>query len=301
MRLTKLDVNSSLMELSQHGAIDFPLEYYVDELNNYETSHVPWHWHRELEFFTVTEGTVACSIGNIHFNLEVGDGLFVNSGILHKYEPKNAHENTVAKNIVFAPEFIAPISSRIFSQYISPILSNHNISYYVFKGIHNWENDIMRNLDQIYDFCENKLDIYELKVHALTNEIWQSLYEHRNKMQTASTDINFFTSQIRIKQMLQYIEENYSNEITLNDIALSANISKSEALRCFKNCLDCSPIKYLIRFRINEAVKLLLIADKSISEIATQCGFEDTSYFNRMFKKELNITPGEYRKRLKQS
>lgn len=83
--------------------------------------------------------------------------------------------------------------------------------------------------------------------------------------------------------------------ITLEDIALSANISKSEALRCFKNYLNRSPIDYLINYRIHKACHLLLDTNLNISDICLECGFSSASYFNRVFKKNFKLSPREYR------
>ena len=102
-------------------------------------------------------------------------------------------------------------------------------------------------------------------------------------------------SQIRLQQMLAFIRRHYSEPITLGDIAGAANISQSEAARCFKKNLDVTPFNYLILYRLEAAKAMLQSSETSITEIAMQCGFESVSYFDRVFRKYYWLTPKEFR------
>ena len=92
-----------------------------------------------------------------------------------------------------------------------------------------------------------------------------------------------------------YIKEHYSEIITLLDIANSANISKSSCNRIFNKTLKMTPFEYLLSFRINQSIHLLINSNKTISEIAYSCGFQDASYYCRMFRKYIGISPQKYR------
>ena len=80
------------------------------------------------------------------------------------------------------------------------------------------------------------------------------------------------------------------------DIAHSANISKSEALRCFHLAIQSTPVNYLIEYRLRWARKALLETDDTVTQIATKVGMENVGYFIRTFKKVYNITPKQFRK-----
>ena len=101
----------------------------------------------------------------------------------------------------------------------------------------------------------------------------------------------------RMKTLLEYISQNYMEKITLENIADSAHISKGECCRIFSRILATTPFSYLTGYRISKSIKLLTTADMSISEIAQSSGFGNSSYFTVCFKKELGITPKEYRKK----
>ena len=101
-----------------------------------------------------------------------------------------------------------------------------------------------------------------------------------------------------MKTALNYIKHNYNHEVSLDDIAKSCNISKSECCRSFKRILNMTPFEYLMEYRILKASEELAKNDKSISNIAISNGFNGTSYFGKVFKKYIGSTPSEYRKSL---
>ena len=95
--------------------------------------------------------------------------------------------------------------------------------------------------------------------------------------------------------MLTYIYENYAQTVTLEDIAASAHISRSEAGRCFKTYMGCSPVEALIRYRLQTARRLLSEKSLTLQEISAACGFNSANYFGRAFKKAYGYTPAQDR------
>ena len=95
--------------------------------------------------------------------------------------------------------------------------------------------------------------------------------------------------------MIDFIKKNYAQELTLDNIAGSANVSISKCSRVFKEYTRMSPITYLNNFRINMAASMIIKSSETISSIAMECGFSSQSYFNRLFLKEYGVTPKEYR------
>ena len=100
----------------------------------------------------------------------------------------------------------------------------------------------------------------------------------------------------RMKTMLAFLNENLSEELTLEKIAQSAAISETECLRCFRRNVGMTPIHFLKETRLQHAAGLLRSGEGSISEIAAACGFLDMSYFSRAFRLFYGVTPTEYRK-----
>lgn len=82
-------------------------------------------------------------------------------------------------------------------------------------------------------------------------------------------------------------------DVTLEDIACAANISRSEAGRCFNAYMGCSPIEALIQYRLQIAYRLLNDKSMTLQEISYTCGFNSANYFSRQFKKKYGYTPGK--------
>jgi signal transduction histidine kinase/DNA-binding LacI/PurR family transcriptional regulator/AraC-like DNA-binding protein/CheY-like chemotaxis protein len=98
-----------------------------------------------------------------------------------------------------------------------------------------------------------------------------------------------------VKQALAYIQQNYSRSFSLVELSETIGVSKSYLSRIFKMDMGISPWDYLNRFRIQKAKETLLLTDESISVIATEVGYEDISYFSRVFHETVGCSPRAYR------
>lgn len=106
---------------------------------------------------------------------------------------------------------------------------------------------------------------------------------------------------VNIDQLLQYINFNYSNIISLDDLSVLAKVNKTTLISIFKELYATTPIRYINRIRLQKAKELLVNTDTSIGEIADLIGFQSIHYFSRYFKSKENCTPIEYRMRNTQS
>ena len=98
-----------------------------------------------------------------------------------------------------------------------------------------------------------------------------------------------------IQQMLTYIYAHYAESVTLDDIARAADISRSEAGRCFNAYLECSPVDALIQYRLQTAYRLLGDTTLTLQEISHACGFNSVNYFSRQFRRTYGYAPGQNR------
>ncbi len=135
----------------------------------------------------------------------------------------------------------------------------------------------------------------EYEYNVLTNlaEIWQIILRHVDVGESEPED----PVSIRMRQFLEYIEENLEQEISLEEMAASAGVSKTEVLRCFHKTLQTTPYSYVMEVRLSKAADLLAQTGLSVGEIASRTGFNQQSYFGRRFKEKTGMTPLEYRKR----
>lgn len=101
---------------------------------------------------------------------------------------------------------------------------------------------------------------------------------------------------LRLGDAIARIETHYADKITLTDLAARAHLSPRHFQRIFHDCLGRSPIDHLMHIRVQKAAELLLSTRRTITDIALDCGFSDSNYFTRQFRKLMNQTPGQYRK-----
>ncbi|MEG0592786.1 MAG: AraC family transcriptional regulator [Coprobacillus sp.] len=308
--------DNNLMDTVDHGSHEFPIQYYVDELYSYPKQMVPLHWHLELEFYVSIGGTTQIQIGNDLIYLEEGNGIFINSNILHSFQQANKEDKCQCPNIVYSHDLIAPTNSIIYKKYIQQMIMNHDIPYFLLYQDCSWHKDILSLLDKVFsllqkygqtpDFYGNfpilpyqnssiESCCFEMETQYNLNKIWQIIYTHISDIPKIQSKQSKHMLQIRTQKMLQFIHNNYSFPISLKDIADAANISKSEASRCFQSYLNTSPVNYLLTYRLNQAKYALQHSNNTIIEIADQCGFQSSSYFGKIFHRETGMSASQYR------
>lgn len=289
--MQRILTTDDLRETKQHGQPDFPIQYYLDDTRDFYNSQVDWHWHNEFEIVAVSEGVVDCHVGQESFRLKEGEAVFINSRVLHQFTAK---DYGIMPNIVFSPEFIAPEQTVIYDKFIAPI-EKSTMEYLVFKNTCEWHNRVLELLSTL--FYEISVDGFnELKVRNILSEAWVIILEqvrHTLRENNCVNDAN--SSGNSVKLMIQYIGAHYMEEISLNDIAASVNISKNTAMRYFAANIGVSPVDYLIKYRIGISCKMLRETSDKISHIAGCVGYENTSYFCRLFRKYVGVSPKKYR------
>jgi AraC-like DNA-binding protein len=100
---------------------------------------------------------------------------------------------------------------------------------------------------------------------------------------------------MRINEVCLFIQKNFNTAISLKQVANQIYLTESNFCKFFKKATGKTYSDYLNEIRINEAARLLLQTDKTISQISFECGFETLSYFNRVFLKKKSRTPSVFR------
>ena len=99
-----------------------------------------------------------------------------------------------------------------------------------------------------------------------------------------------------LRRAIIYMHENFNRDISVNDVADSVNLSKYYFLHLFKESMGQTPMNYLKKIRLNNAVEMIEKSEYSITDIASKCGFSSVNYFDRVFKEYTNTTPFQYKK-----
>lgn len=295
----KIDNNFSdaalhINETGYHGTLEFPVAVYLDDVSH---KYVNWHWHEEFEIGFVTEGSVVLGCGNRKYQMECGDIFFINSNVLHSMHKNNTSKQAVFKSIAFHSSIISEsINSIFYIKYLLPILSNGNFRECIITKDSNSYQSMLDILSKVWNLVYSEDSDYEIKVRNELSTLFCILNRfQKNIKETNSPKMPNYLLEKRVQVLLDYIHTHYKDKITIEELAKTASISKTEVLRCFKSIIGLSPINYLNSYRLQKAAQLLINTENNIQEIATDCGFDDNSYFSKLFKKNYHVTPHSFR------
>ncbi len=284
-------VNSKGEELQKHGTFPFPIAYYEEDLSE---ASIPWHWHEDIEMIWVTSGSIKVLINTTEHIVNKNQGIFINAGLLHAVQ-SNANEECVLQSVVFHPRLIGSIDSVYWQNYVEPVIQNKNLPFVFLEASISWQNEIIRRSKSAWKKLDQRETGFELYVRNELSEIILILWKNHSLCEATPTTRNIRNAD-RIKAMLQFIQNHFTEEITIADLAREALISESEVLRCFHNTIYITPNQYVKQYRIQRAVRMLADTDLTSLEIALECGFQNSSYFTKTFKAQMGITPICYRK-----
>ena len=288
------DVALHVNETGYHGTLEFPVAVYLDDVSH---KYVNWHWHEEFEIGFVTEGSVILGCGNRKYQMESGDIFFINSNVLHSMHKNNTSKQAVFKSIAFQSSIISEnINSIFYSKYLLPILSNINFKECIITKDNSSYYSILNILSKVWNLVYSEDSDYEIKVRNELSTFFCILNQfQKNIKEIKSQKIPNYLPEKRVQILLDYIHTHFQEKITIEELAKTTSISKTEVLRCFKTIMGISPISYLNSYRLQRAAHMLINTEKSIQEIAEICGFDDNSYFSKLFKKKYHVTPHDYR------
>ena len=285
--------NQFQKELKQHGNEQFPFLVSYQKLSEYESGSFMWHWHPEIEITYVRKGTMCYKVNNLVYHLKEGDIVFNNSGALHSGTMEN-QEDCAYIPVTFDPRLIYGFfQSTINSKYVDPVIQDSMLPAICIDQSESWHKPFREYLLRIIALDEKKPDFYELDITICLQSMWRLLLEHITYEPQASRENSLEYD--RIKKILSYIEENYQNKITLNDIAGHIHLCESECTRLFKRHMNTTLFAFLQEYRIERSLEFLQ-ADQPVSAVADKAGFSDPNYYSKVFAKIKGCSPREYRK-----
>lgn len=291
--------HNNLEEKINHGTAELPIALHKLTYAKETDMLFYIHWHKEFEILVVTEGSILFTIEQQEYILNNGDFVFINSNFYH-----SAKSIGKEKCSFFAIDFSYQLlqenlNTRFGKKYILPIL-NENLQFCeVIRKVdsdinsNSWQAEIMKHLVEINNYSEYELDSHELALKSHIFAIWDLYYENA-VVKNDLNDIDIYNME-RLKPVLEYIHENYTYEITLEELADFIPMSEGQFCRMFKQTMKVTPIQYIMRYRILQSCRLLLDTDKKIGEVANLSGFNSISYYNRLFLETIGCTPKHYR------
>ena len=280
-------------ETKSHTASEFPYNTYLCSIP-LDFTLVPLHWHAELEIVVIKKGTGLISVDFEKRTVSSGDIVFIRPGQLHSIEQNGARKMEY-ENIILKPELLISGEADLCArQFITPLMKGElRCVTFLTPAVPGYP-EISDCISRIDHLCEKRPDGYQLAVKGFLFQLVFLLLSHRQKKSTSPA---LQTKSLeKIKTILKYVEEHYADHITIDDMAAITFYSKSHFMKFFKAHMGTGFIEYLNDYRLTIAERLLRTSDATVLEIAEKSGFDNLSYFNRMFKRKYGQSPGKQRK-----
>ena len=253
------------------------------------------HWHDDLQFIYVLEGLVCVKTLEEEEILSAGEGIFTNKGVIHY----SIGRSNPCRYILFRfPErFLYFYPGSPAEKLTRQVTERSGISLVPLSSSIEWCSEALLLLQKLADLEEKKETDpqYEYDVMTILAELWQIILRHADISAPTEED----PVSMRMRRFLEYIEEHLDQDISLEEMAASAGVSKTEVLRCFHKTLQTTPYSYVMEARLSKATDLLAETGLPVGEIASRTGFNQQSYFGKRFKEKMGVTPLEYRRKMR--
>lgn len=280
-------------EKKSHGDVAFPYTTYPCSIP-LDFASVPVHWHDEMEIIYIKKGRGLITVDLKQYVVSAGSILFIIPGQLHSIEQYEL-ESMEYENIIFKLDIlISKQTDACSSDYFQPLLDGRLSIPTLFEPDHPYYAPIAACVDGADEVCKTYPKAYELAIKAQLFLMFHILF---SQCCTAEAPLKNRKSLEKMKLIIKYVENNYMEKISIADMAKEAGLSQSHFMKFFKNTMGTSFIDYLNDYRLTMVSRLLVSSESSILDIAAESGFDNLSYFNRMFKKRFGMTPREYRKK----
>ena len=299
MEADRAEVSMNIMkdasEIVRYDAAGIPLYIQRDHLSSYPDRRALCHWHDDMEFIKVLKGKMIYYVNGRQVLLKENDGIMVNSRQMH-YGCSVGQADCVFICILIHPSMLSA-SRALFQKYVSPVLEDRDTEFIYLDSTRSDHAEILYNLEEIYERKTETALGYELEIMGLLYAIWKAVFCLMKTQPHSEAAAEHADVKLQ-RDMVSYIYQHFSERLSLADIAASGGVCRSKCCLIFKKYLSQSPTHFLNSYRLEVSSHLLKNTDKSITEIAMECGFNHLSYYSEIFLKYYGCTPRNFRKML---
>jgi AraC-like DNA-binding protein len=250
-----------------------------------------WHYHPEYELTLIVKGNGMRLVGDSYLPFQAGDLVLLGSEIPHTWESDaNSHENVAAVVIQFSEDFIANFMNSEAFYKIKKLLQAS------VQGLF-FPNPLEKKFEhQMMNIAREK---GVKQITALLNVLNDLAYDNYETLASPFySPKNSKENETRINTVFNYIKQNAASTILLEQAAASVHLTTGAFCKFFKRMTGKTFSDYVNEIRIGNACNLMVHTDKTIAQIAIESGFENQTYFNRVFLKKKNCTPKQFRMQL---
>lgn len=234
------------------------------------------HWHEDLQFGYVLEGTLEICTLEASWKAGPGEGFFINQNVIHRVKQLGQCRY---KCFIFPAYFLEFYQGSPAEKLVKQLTGKRDLACLTFPRDGSWRELAAEELKQLADLEQQKTEFYPYEVLVHLAFLWLTLQKNLTLPGVKKES----TVELRLGKILRYMEAHYGEEVTLENLAASAAVSKSECIRCFRTGLHTTPYKYLLEYRLSRAAQLLSQTDEPVVTIAAKVGFNQVSQFGKLF------------------
>ena len=291
---TELMLDDRQREKLQGYDPGFPYTAIDCRFDGYSGPCVDWHWHATLEINVCASGLLKTSTQRGEYIVREGDAVLVNANVLHRNEAYEGAPGVRVQTHMFDRSLVAA-AELPQRRYVAPVVECTLLDALPLFRENAEHRAVLEALDRAFEAASEEKDGYELEICGLLNRAWQGVYALALPVIGARQPLPR-PETARLKRMLGFIRDHFAEDISPADIAASAGVCERECFRCFRQELGTTPLATLTDFRLRRAAELLRETDRSVSDIAAVCGFATSSYFGKVFRRRMNLSPLAYRR-----
>ena len=240
------------------------------------------HYHSEMEIVYVAEGTLTAICDGEALSIGSNEFFIFMPGVVHCFNKSQVNSFYYAKILPFA------VPGGTDFSYLRPKSCAVRIS----DVLHSALIDAIKNL---FGERERMRSGHDFAILRYSNEILENLLNHGGLSKIPRDEQTKVAAKLDLMQRVnKFIEENYSDKIELEEAARACGYSKFYFAHFFKDATQISFYNYVTSYRLEKAISMLRTANKSITDIAYECGFGSVRSFDRTFKKHYSASPTEY-------
>ena len=277
------------LDQKQHGTAAFPAEYYYVDCHH-PRYQMPFHWHNEWELLRVLEGCLSISLDDEQYQIGPGDVLLIRGGMLHGGIPSACIYECFVFDLYGLFRTMDLVKKYLRPFYRQTVLPQRFFPAAQPGEIHTVTDCLMQALRHPENGCP------ELETMAGLSRLFAWLQKQGLYTPVPLNDYSGLHRVDQIKTVLEYIENHYSSGLSLEVLAKVIGMNPKYFCRVFAALLHQSPMDYVNFYRIERAVYLLDSTDLPVTAVGLECGFSESSYFTKVFKKYKGTTPRAYRK-----
>jgi AraC-like DNA-binding protein len=283
----------AMREDARHGNVFLPVNNY-HSLIPVTYRELALHWHEEMEITLIQDGTSDYKVGQKVFEANAGDIILIPPYCTHS-ACEIPGKTMISDSMVFHPDYLGANNQDLSaSKYLRPMAEGQLLMQEVIRDDDEGYAEIKDTFIRALDCFKNKQPFYEMLLKEKLLHILILLFSYGY---IRESDDSHITSENRrhIKSALEYINDHYSEKISIAEMAQLAGFSESYFMSLFRQYVGMSCIQYVNLYRIQKAAHALEETAKSVSEIAMIHGFDNISYFNLQFRRTFGMTPREFR------